>query len=488
MDKILWWGFYFLTFYAFLPGIFSRIFGFRVFSKGKTEKEVALTFDDGPDPVYTPKLLDLLKQHGAKATFFVVGSHAEKHPEVIKRMHDEGHIIGIHNYVHRSNWIMRPKTVKRQVHRTSDIVKSITGERPKYYRPPWGIVNIFDFANKGNLQIVLWTSMFGDWKQRVGADRLYRKMRRKLQPGQVLLLHDCGDTFGADHDAPANTIAALERLLNDGRELGLRFVGIDRMIETTERARAKRKAARSGAEEPADETSRTAEPHRQGPIKRAVVALWMQWERIFQWLFRLRAVGDGKAFHYRVVKYGGPELLLKNGEALRRGDYVMEIHFVNKMMYEFGMTSRSEMHTAIRVIQAVKHALPEMASELANAPHGSEIKALYGVTMINRGAEGLGFESFDLPRGMFSFLTNWYLRLLTVIIHPDGRTRVKKHGERMTPRALIMRREVLLSWGDKPADAPRPERRGQAAKAKAKRSVYEERLDFAEEEPVGDTV
>ena len=77
MELILWIGIYFLTFYAFLPAIVSRIFGFRVFMRGRSEQEIALTFDDGPDPEYTPKLLDLLKSRGARATFFVVGEIAE---------------------------------------------------------------------------------------------------------------------------------------------------------------------------------------------------------------------------------------------------------------------------------------------------------------------------------------------------------------------------------------------------------------------------
>ncbi|WJH35220.1 polysaccharide deacetylase family protein [Paenibacillus sp. CC-CFT747] len=70
--------------------------------------QIALTFDDGPDPVYTPRLLDLLKERGIRATFFVLGSKAEKHPDLIRRMHEEGHQIGIHNYTHLSNWLMTP--------------------------------------------------------------------------------------------------------------------------------------------------------------------------------------------------------------------------------------------------------------------------------------------------------------------------------------------------------------------------------------------
>ncbi|KHF34701.1 Peptidoglycan-N-acetylglucosamine deacetylase [Paenibacillus sp. P1XP2] len=96
MQTLLLWLFYISSFYAFIPGLITRIFGFRVFRRGSTEHAYALTFDDGPDPQYTPQLLDLLKKYDAKATFFVVGSHAEQNPELVKRMYDEGHLIGIH--------------------------------------------------------------------------------------------------------------------------------------------------------------------------------------------------------------------------------------------------------------------------------------------------------------------------------------------------------------------------------------------------------
>ena len=96
MQTLLLWLFYLSSFYAFIPGILTRIFGFRVFRRGSGTNEFALTFDDGPDPLYTPRLLDLLKRYDMKATFFVVGSHAEKHPEVVRRIHREGQIGRAH--------------------------------------------------------------------------------------------------------------------------------------------------------------------------------------------------------------------------------------------------------------------------------------------------------------------------------------------------------------------------------------------------------
>lgn len=464
MELILWIGFYFLTFYAFLPALVSRIFGFRVFMRGKTVSEIALTFDDGPDPVYTPKLLDLLKQHGAKATFFVVGENAEKNPQIIKRIHDEGHIIGIHNFVHHTNWFMRPRTVKRQIHRTSDVIKKITGARPMYYRPPWGIVNVFDYANLGYLQIVLWTSLFGDWRKRVSADKLYKRMRSKLKPGQVFLLHDCGITFGADKDAPANTISALERILDDGRRMDYRFVGIDEMIELTEASRSRRKGDQSSVRRVSmKQTDSEVEmdkekSHSIGPIKKIIVSAWLLWEKVFHIMFRLRPVGDGKFFNYRVRRYAGPPLDLRADATLHSGDYIMEIHFENAMLFQLGMNSKSALQTGIKIIREMEKALPDMARELAVTPNGDKVKALYGVSMVHRGSEALGYGTYDLPRGLFSWMTNIYLRVLIRVIHPEGNDRVRTRGGAMTPRMLIMPREILLTWADETRTRRRPER------------------------------
>jgi peptidoglycan/xylan/chitin deacetylase (PgdA/CDA1 family) len=468
LEIILWIGFYFLTFYAFLPAFISRIFGFRVFMRGKTDTEIALTFDDGPDPVYTPKLLDLLKRNGARATFFVVGENAERNPDLIARIHEEGHILGIHNYVHHTNWFMRPRTVKRQIHRTSDIIKSITGTRPMYYRPPWGILNVFDYANLGYLQIVLWTSLFGDWRKRISADKLYKRMKRKLKPGQVFLLHDCGITFGADRDAPANTISALERILDDGRNLGYRFVGIDEMIAITEQRQKQRnsvpKAVRSPRMKSNESSAENAKSRTIGPFKKAIVAVWLIWEKIFHILFRLHPVGDGKFFNYRIRRYAGPPMDLRAGTTLHSGDYIMEIHFDNQMLFELGLNSRSTLQIGIKIIREMERTLPEMARELIATPNGDKVKALYGVSMIHRGAESLGYGTYDLPRGLFSWMTNIYLRILIRVIHPEGNEKVRTKGEMLSPRMLIMPREILLTWADETRAKKRPEREPRAKK------------------------
>lgn len=419
METLLLWLFYISTFYAFIPGLITRIFGFRVFRRGSSENEFALTFDDGPDPQYTPQLLDLLKKYDAKATFFVVGSHAEQNPELVKRMYDEGHLIGIHNYVHKSNWLMRPATVTKQIMKTDKIIHSITGERSGYYRPPWGIVNLFDLKKKRRrrFKIVLWSAMFGDWRENVGADRLTERILSKLQPGEVMLLHDCGTTAGANPNAPQQMLIALERVLQEAEQRGLKSIRIDDMVKAKENA-----------------------PERKVPrFKLIVVKLWLLWEAIFHKMFRLKTVNPSDPLlHYRVRKYSGKSIELEDKTMLQKGDQVVELHLDNEKMFQMGIRSRSPVHLAIQMIRSMEKEFPRLAQLLAQDPAAMDAKALYGVSMVNRGPEQFGFQIVDLKDGLFSTSSRLYLKFLLSVIHPSGQSRLKEHAQRLVPKMLLM--------------------------------------------------
>ncbi|MGZ9584805.1 polysaccharide deacetylase family protein [Paenibacillus marinisediminis] len=424
MEVLLLWTFYFLTFYAFLPGVVSRLFGFRVFKRGKASQSLALTFDDGPDPVYTAQLLDMLKKHNAKATFFVVGIQAEKHPELLQRMHDEGHLIGIHNYVHKSNWIMRPKTVKRHIKQTSDIIEQVTGKPAVFYRPPWGVVNLFDFGNMGHFQIILWSVLFGDWRKKLGSERLYKRMKKRCRAGEVLLLHDCGLTLGADPEAPGNMLIALERFLNDVEEQNLKCIRIDELIKETDAYCSKNPSA----------------------IKRFIVNCWLGYEKLFHLIFGMKTTNtESPVFHFRIRPYHGDTVVMDDGVTLNPDDQVMEIHFDNKRLYEIGKRSRSSMQLAIQMIRDVERALPELA-EYIQLHEGlrTQVKALYGVSFINRGPEQFGFTVRDLPRGLFSWMTKHYLRLLMRVMHPMGQRRLRQQPNQLVPKTMMMSTDTLL--------------------------------------------
>ncbi|WP_438347051.1 polysaccharide deacetylase family protein [Paenibacillus sp. FA6] len=423
MQTLMLWLFYISSFYAFIPGMITRIFGFRVFRKGKSEREFALTFDDGPDPRYTPQLLDLLKRYDAKATFFVVGRNAEQHPELLKRMHEEGHLIGIHNYIHKSNWFMRPGTVRKQIKMTAEIIFSITGEWATYYRPPWGIVNMFDVYKRGQYKIVLWSSMFGDWREKTGADKLAKRMLNKLKPGEVMLLHDCGSTIGANPDAPKQMLIALEQVLQEAERRQLQSIRIDEMIKVTENA-----------------------PESKLSIgKQFVVKLWLMWEVVFHFIFHLKTVTPADPFlHYRLRRYKGETVILDNGSTLEKGAPIVELHFDNQKLFRIGVNSRSTVHLAIQMIRTMEKELPTLAYQLMDNAGLRDAKALYGVSMINRGPEKFGFSIRDLPNGWFAKSTTVYLKVLMSVIHPAGQDRLKKSPAKLVPKMIIMPVDLLF--------------------------------------------
>ncbi|QZN75866.1 polysaccharide deacetylase family protein [Paenibacillus sp. DR312] len=430
LHSILLWLLYLSSFYAFIPSLISRLFGFRVFRRGRSDTQFALTFDDGPDPHYTPRLLDLLRQHQAKATFFVVGEHAASHPELIQRIHEEGHLIGIHNYIHKTNWLMRPRTVRYQIQRTGQIIHEVTGVKTCYYRPPWGIMNLFDFFSKKERKIVLWSSMFEDWRSRVGAQRLTERMLKELRGGEVMLLHDRGTTLGADAHAPEQMLQALEVVLQEAERLGLQSVRVDTLM---------------GGIIVSESQNKT---QLQTPLKlwkRIVVALWLGWEKLFHWVYHLRTASpEDPMLHFRSRVYHGARVEMNDGHVIQNGDPVIELHFDNQKLFELGVTSRSSMHLAIRMIRTMEQQLPDLARMVALEPELRSAKAIYGVSMINRGPEKFGFTIQELPPGPFSAASKVYLKLLLSVIHPAGTKRLKQRTEQLVPKMIAMPLDLLL--------------------------------------------
>ena len=229
MTKILLLLLVFLVFYWWIPFLLTAGVGIGVLKRKENTEKLAFTFDDGPNPIYTPMLLDLLKQHKIKATFFVVGSKAEKYPELIARMHEEGHLIGIHNYIHKSNWIMSPWIIRRHLRKSTAIIEKITGERPVYYRPPWGLLNLLDLLLMKQYKIIHWSVIAEDWSEKGGSEKIENRLLRNIKKGDVVLLHDCGETIGADKSAPMNTIHALKNVFTELSNQSVSCVRIDEL-------------------------------------------------------------------------------------------------------------------------------------------------------------------------------------------------------------------------------------------------------------------
>lgn len=218
---IVFAGLFFI--YSIIPTLWMRIYSKKVI-KTTPEKGVLLTFDDGPNPAYTGKLLDLLQQHEIKAIFFVVASKAEKNPELILRMQKEGHVIGIHHHTHRSNFIMTPLQLKKQLADSQRILRQITGETIELYRPPYGHFNLAVPALAKDLKLMTWSGMFGDWRSKTAQTTLLNDLINNAKDGEIYVLHDCGVNFGANDLAPYYMLQALEQFLNEAEQRNISFV------------------------------------------------------------------------------------------------------------------------------------------------------------------------------------------------------------------------------------------------------------------------
>ncbi len=156
--------------------------------KQTDKKYVALTFDDGPHYKYTDILLDGLKKRNVKATFFILGSNAEKNYKVVKRISDEGHLIGNHTYSHKNLYRLKEETIKKEIDKTNQILEAITGKTPKYFRPSYGNYN-GKILKLANMEAILWNVDSLDWKIR-NSKRITYRVINKVNDGSIILMHD----------------------------------------------------------------------------------------------------------------------------------------------------------------------------------------------------------------------------------------------------------------------------------------------------------
>jgi len=184
---------------------------------------VAITFDDGPNPDATPRILDVLREQGVSATFFVLGRHAERWPGLVRRMTEEGHQLGNHGYWHRKLHRRLPSYVRADLTRgTEAIVQASGGVRPRVFRAPHGFRNpwVTPIAASLGQRTIGWS--LGVWDSaRPGASEIARRALNGLHAGSILLLHD-GDGYDPDGDR-LQTAEALPMIIRGLRDRGLQF-------------------------------------------------------------------------------------------------------------------------------------------------------------------------------------------------------------------------------------------------------------------------
>lgn len=187
-----------------------------------------LTFDDGMDPRYTPKLLDLLAEHQIHASFFILASTAERYPEILCRMKEEGHTIGLHSLNHHNQIIEMPHRLCMDF-RKSIRIFSEQDIKVTYYRPPWGHVTPLGIwlCWRYRLKMVLWTVIIGDWSKEASVELLCRKLRTQVRGSAVICLHD----GRGKNEAPLRTISTLKKMIPCWKMEGYTFETISELFE-----------------------------------------------------------------------------------------------------------------------------------------------------------------------------------------------------------------------------------------------------------------
>ena len=203
----------------------SPVFGRALGRLPTGAMEIALTFDDGPNPVATPRILDTLLAEGVPATFFLLGRHVERWPELARRVARDGHALGNHGFHHRKLHVRGPRYVRRDLEAGTEAIATATGVRPRYFRAPHGFRNpwVTPIAASLGQRTIGWT--LGVWdSDRPGADEITRRALEATRPGTILLLHD-GDGYDPEGDR-TQTAEALRGIIGGLRERGYQFVGL----------------------------------------------------------------------------------------------------------------------------------------------------------------------------------------------------------------------------------------------------------------------
>lgn len=186
--------------------------------KNQDVKKIALTFDDGPNPVYTDILLDGLQKRGARASFFVLGEHVEAYPEMVERMYKEGHLIGNHTYSHMQLNQSNREQYKQELIKTSELIQKITGKEVNYVRPPYGCWDK-TFEKELNMFPVLWNIDPVDWCS-TDVNCIVQKVVKNANENAIILMHD-------NYESSVNAALQVVDIL---QKQGYHFVTVDELL------------------------------------------------------------------------------------------------------------------------------------------------------------------------------------------------------------------------------------------------------------------
>ncbi|WP_255298466.1 polysaccharide deacetylase family protein [Brevibacillus dissolubilis] len=189
-------------------------------------KVVALTFDDGPDPVYTPLILETLHKNHVPATFFVLGSQVDKYPKVMQWIEKAGHEIGNHGYHHYDLNKLTEQEVYDEIKQTEKSILRTTGILAQHYRPPGGVIthDVMNAVQTSGYDIIHWSVDPRDWSLARTSAAIVNSVKKNVNSGDIVLFHDGGLN-------QKQTLAALQQLITDLRSQGYRFVTVSELLD-----------------------------------------------------------------------------------------------------------------------------------------------------------------------------------------------------------------------------------------------------------------
>ncbi len=201
-----------------------------LYYKGKSKtNQVALTFDDGPDSYYTERVLEILKDHGISATFFVVGTNVNIYPDVVKKIVEDGHVIASHSWSHPNLSKLKKEDLILQIEDTEKAIYEQTGFNIRFLRPPWGFISdtLLQTAQEMNYKIVNWNVDSVDWRDQ-NVDQILINTIPNISNDSIILFHSAG---GQNQNLDA-TINVLPELIETLKMNGYSFVTIDKLVQT----------------------------------------------------------------------------------------------------------------------------------------------------------------------------------------------------------------------------------------------------------------
>ncbi|MFZ5647253.1 MAG: polysaccharide deacetylase family protein [Bacillota bacterium] len=408
-----------LAIYNMVPTVLTRICSIGAISRLSVKDRVIITFDDGPDPRYTPRVLEILNSAGVKACFFVVGEKARRYPDLIKKITSEGHDIGCHGFRHRIPWLLGPVGTILELMESYRAIEEIAGRPPAAFRPPWGLLNLSHYITwvLFKHRIVLWSFMSWDWCRGMTSENMLKKVKNSVIDGSILVFHDSDTEPGAFSGSPEKMIRALPEIINELKKRGYKITPLKDFLQN------------------------------RGTVAGYLGMIWRKWESVFRLLFRVYDVtapdGGPTIFRTSLRRYPGPPVELPCGGMLRTGEKVCDLHLNNEYISEYLRGETDAATIGVKIVREMRRSLPALAGHIKNDPRFKSVEFLMGVSILHRGSMAMGFTPVNIQSTFIKKAVAIYQGMVLKVYHPAGK-RTPGQGD-LSPKIIVMSKLTLFS-------------------------------------------